>query len=263
MNIPASIHSRILAAAALFALAAVPAVAGRYELVKGQGVEVCEAYGRSLNISHPKASMICERSVESAGFSKPVWQVLNLQETARLVVQRDIQITAKIVPGGVVNKSLSERIEMAANNIREGNESGGWPLKMELAVMDIDNDGKTEKVLKERLGDCPNQRAFSVDLTVLTEDGKYYDLERSKLINPDVSKAVANIQKEVNDKNIHLRSAGIVRDELGYLLYDAFLYKGVAYTDLWEMGKNRLHVFLTKQNSTQNICIYQLNRTIN
>jgi hypothetical protein len=62
-----------LALLALSVFVATPALAGRYELIKGKGVEVCEAYGENLNSFNPSTPMLCERPVnpDFKNFAKP------------------------------------------------------------------------------------------------------------------------------------------------------------------------------------------------
>jgi hypothetical protein len=125
-----------------------------------------------------------------------------------------------------------------------------------------------EKVLKERQGSCPAHRAFSITISVLTEDGKHFDLDKSKYINPDLSKTAAQFSKDTNPNS--LRTAGIRRDDVhGYLLYDVFLYKGKSYFDLWEMGKGypdpnvaRLRVFTWKSGATHELCTYRFTEAV-
>jgi hypothetical protein len=60
------------------------ALAGEYVLVKGEGIEVCEAYRNNLNSFNPPNvfSMACQRKINPkfADFKKPDWQKLDLRE---------------------------------------------------------------------------------------------------------------------------------------------------------------------------------------
>src|SRR5438105_7928248 len=52
-----------------------PVLAGRYELEKGKGVEVCEAYLENLNSFKPNGAFGCARPVNKdfPDFGKPRW----------------------------------------------------------------------------------------------------------------------------------------------------------------------------------------------
>lgn len=261
--------------AALFAGAAVlpliltvPAAhAGQYELVKGKGVEVCEAYGENLNSFKPDYTMmICERQVnpDATDFVKPNWNVLLEDDEVEVRLDR-YELTRRFMGWDKTGEHVATADSIRAK-VRQGYDPGN-PIVMEYAVIDIDNDGKPEKVLKEKEGGCLAQRAYSVSIAVLTKDGKHLDLEKSKYINPDFSKIAAKLAKDGNPQS--LRTAGIRRDEVhGYLLYDVFLYKGKSYFDLWEMGKGfpdpsvaRLHVFNWQSGKTRKLCTYRFSET--
>ena len=64
-----------------------PAHAGRYELIKGRGVEVCEAYEKNLNSLRNPWPMNCEREVSQKfkEFSKPKWQRVDAIKNFALV----------------------------------------------------------------------------------------------------------------------------------------------------------------------------------
>lgn len=233
------------------------AIAGTYELIKGQGVEVCEAYLINLNaFGYP---MVCERRVDEklSDFKKPEWTKPEADQVRALEFDM-----AKLV-SRVLNRP--EPKSEAEIQVRTEDDPG-WPAKRRIARIDIDNDGAPETILKQEDGSCPNTRAFSVNIAVLTEDGKHYDLERSKYISADFSKRAAKLTKNAEPEKY--RTAGFARrDFWGYTLYDTFLYRGDAYVDFWEMGKDfpdpksaRLHVFLHKNGKTQEICTYRFSK---
>jgi len=61
--------------------------AGRYELIKGKGVEVCEAYKKNLeSFPDPYPTMACERKInpEFKDFEKPVWEKVDLEQHREL-----------------------------------------------------------------------------------------------------------------------------------------------------------------------------------
>ena len=227
--------------------------AGRYELIKGKRVEVCEAYQKNLNsINHPYP-MMCEREINAAmkDFKKPEWRKPSDEQAAALALD-EVRLANKAL-GLPEPKKVTPRTE----------ETEGWPRKNGLANVDIDNDGVPELVIKQQDGDCPMHRAFAVDIAVLTHDGMHYDLEKSQYIDAKFSRLVGQLNKD--PKVEKRRPPGITdTDFWGYALYDVFLYKGVAYVDLWETGKNypnlgsgRLHVLLRKDGTTREICAYR------
>lgn len=260
-------HAALLVTVTVLPLAIPAAHAGQYVLEKGKGVEVCEAYGKNLNSFKPDyTSMICERQVnpDTKDFSKPKWNALSEDDDVAVRLDR-YELTRKFMGWDKTGEYVTTADSIRAK-ARQGYDQGR-PIVMEHAVVDIDNDGKPEQVLKERQGSCLAQRAYSVSIAILTEDGKHLDLEKSKYINPDLSKIAAKLTKDASPQS--LRTAGVRRDEVqGYLLYDVFLYKGKSYFDLWEMGKGfpdprvaRLHVFSWQSGKTHKLCTYRFSET--
>lgn len=237
-------------------LLATTASAGRYELVKGKGVEVCEAYEKNLSSLQPTEPMICERRInpQMKNFKEPDWTRPTMEQVRALEFDM-ARLTSRVLnqPEPKSESEITARTE----------DSPGWPAKREIANVDIDNNGTPEIVLKQQDGVCPMHRAFSVNIAVLTKDGMHYDLEKSRFINIDFSKRAAKLEND--SRPASRQTAGMDWDQFwGYTLYDIFLYKGVAYFDLWEMGEEypslssgRLHVFLNKDKKTQEICTYR------
>lgn len=76
-------HASVAIAKALFVLgcfASVPALAGEYRLVQGQGNRVCEAYRQTLEPRRDAEPMACTRRYDPhiPGFSSPPWHMLDL-----------------------------------------------------------------------------------------------------------------------------------------------------------------------------------------
>lgn len=243
-----------VAAAASLLLAIPVAHGGHYELVEGKGVEVCEAYGKNLNsFGDP---MVCERQINPrlSDFRKPNWAKPSPSQTRALEFHLAMLVSRAL--GRPEPKSEAE-IKVRTE------EDAGWPAKRRIARVDIDNDGTLETLLKQEDGTCPESRGFSVRIAVLTKDEKHYDLERSKYIDVEFDRLIAQLEK---DQALgQRRTAGIARNEIqGGSLYDIFVYKNVSYFDLWQIGKDfpdpksaRLHVFLHKKGTTERICTYR------
>lgn len=60
--------------------------AGRYELIEGKGVEVCEQYKKNLESFNEPGPMACERKIspEFKDFEKPVWEKVDLEQHREL-----------------------------------------------------------------------------------------------------------------------------------------------------------------------------------
>ncbi len=233
-----------------------PAHAGNYELIKGKGVEVCEAYGKNLDSSEPTTPMICERMInpELKAFKKPEWRNLGEEQTFSLVIE-DNNLTLRSTGSSKTEAQKEGFAEWVREQIKDRF------LVMQTAQLDIDNDGVPETVLKERSGDCPMHQASSVSFSVLAKDGQHYDLEKSRYINDGFSRVVAALKKDVKPENARL--AGMRDKEfVGGNIYDVFLYQDKTYFDMWVTGvdSGRLHVFLRKNGHTKNICTYRFTR---
>lgn len=254
-------HTAHWRAALLVAVATLPLIltipaanAGQYVLEKGKGVEVCEAYQKNLNsFGEP---MVCERQLDPQlpDFKKPEWTKPN-DDQARSLEFDMAKYTSRVL-GKPEPKSEAEIGVRTEKDI-------GWPAKRRLARVDVDNDGKPDIVLRQENGTCPETRAFSVNIAVLTEDVKRYDLEKSQFINAEYSALVGQLKND--PKPWEQRTAGLSKTDFrGYALYDVFQYRGTTYFDLWETGKDfpdpasaRLHVFLHKNGKTQEVCTYR------
>ena len=112
-----------------------PAHAGRYELIKGKGMEVCESYAKNLNSFKPVHPMICEREInpEMKDFQKPEWKEIDAWENRPLVRK--------------INRFLG--LGMA----EDWEDSLKWDIEhrqlvVHLSQIDIDNDGQRENVLR-------------------------------------------------------------------------------------------------------------------
>lgn len=104
--------------------------AGRYELIKGKGVEVCEAYEKNLNSFSPSTPMLCERQVnrDFKDFAKPMWEKLTLDQIAEINVDAADRMLSMATPNSeVLKQPKSERIRKAKELTTSAhNESGHY-----------------------------------------------------------------------------------------------------------------------------------------
>lgn len=224
----------LLAAVAALVLAIPTAQAGKYELVKGQGVEVCEAYDRNLNsfsqLSYP---MACERKLDPtlSQFAKPEWEEMDVWANRKLL--REIEHLFRLE--WRIDYEVWERLLM--QRIRDGHR------RLLLTHVDIDNDGKKDNVLKYVNGSCTGTHFYATPLLVVKADNSALDADRTSnfLQNPGAGRST---------------EAG----RWGYTMYDVFIYKDQTYFDLWsELAdqKGLVRVFQTRNNQTREFCSYR------
>lgn len=224
-------------------LVATPAHAGRYELVKGKGVEVCEVYGRNLNSFGHYWPMNCEREVDpdfaKEGLTKPEWQKLDVVKHFDLVVAVD-----KLLNPTTYSKYYNEK--QIQQNIADIKVRAEKSLDINLANLDIDNDGKAEPVIEFSYGCAPPGSGgwWAIPLLVADPSLSAVDLPKSRPL----------FQNESTDREKY--PAGGWR----YTMYDVFLFKGKSYFDRWSDSREdigMLRVFSTQQNRTTEICTYE------
>ena len=216
-----------------------PTAGPRYELIKGKGVEVCEAYGKNLNSFHQAEPMRCERSIDAEfkDFSKPEWKRIDglasypLVESAHELLER---------PSGISRKAELDGLK---ENIRAQNE----PYTFSIAKVDINNDGKPEPILRYFDTCIPlgTKGRYGIPLLALTADGKAVDSEKTEHL----------MQNPGHDKG-----PGHPVGRWTYAMYDIFLYKRVAYFDRWSDSTDEtgiLRVFKTQNGATKEICRYR------
>lgn len=210
--------------------------AGRYELIKGKGVEVCEAYQKNLNSFKPGIPMICERQVnpEMKGFQKPEWKELDAWENREMV--RNVESFLGNHPRGNPKDDLAQWEDGLKDRAKIHH------LKIELTKVDIDNDGKVDNVVKYYDGSCPMTRHYGTPLIIINQE-KTVDI-RTTLLMQNPKSAAGHT------------STGIWAGTM----YDAFIYKDMTYFDRWSQSKNQtglLKVFTVKNNITKEICRYK------
>jgi hypothetical protein len=225
------------------------ALAGSYELVKGKGIEVCEAYKKNLESFNDSQPMACERKINPAfkDFEKPVWQNVDLGQ----------------------NRELFRRLLSYQTGDR--NQFGPWWFEHEKDFdhqlqfhkehgyrfvsrtrFDIDNDTRAEDLVLYRVGYCPEistKYGFSMSLYVLTKV-------------PSVTEAMV---AEHNPIEKILRKQ--INPDLGrYTSIDLFRFKGVSYVDKYCVlasaasgcsAEDALTVYKLWGITASEVCVYQ------
>jgi hypothetical protein len=212
--------------------------AGRYELIKGKGVEVCEAYGKNLNsFSQLPYPMACERKInpEMKYFKKPEWKELDAWENREMI--KNIESFLGNHPRGNPKDNLAQWEDGVKDRVKIRH------LRIELAQVDIDNDGKNEDVIKNYDGQCGSTHLYGTPIFVLSDKPAQLDMKKTQYLFQNVGRT-----KERPFEGWH------------YAMYDIFLYKGKAFFDMWSNFQSEtgfLHVYKTDHNRTDEICAYQ------
>jgi uncharacterized protein len=201
-----------------------------FMLQEGKGVEVCEIYKKNLEaLGNP--NLACEREVspEYEGVIKlPEWRKLDLWEYRNLWAEVEKMGNGGINrPGWMESKdspmddqrTIDNLAEQYHSNIQRYNRE---VYKLDVADMDIDNDGKTERVLREQSGLCGEPVHYTgIALFVLNDKGDTVDIQKSRPLFQD--SASNRWATEVQQDGIF----GIGS------MYDAFSYEGRTYFDRW------------------------------
>ena len=217
-----------VATAAFLLLASSAAHGQHYEILMGKGVEVCDAYTSSLNSFKPHDPMLCDRSVSPrlTDLKKPKWQRLDVDKNLELIVSIDKLLRPddpRLQP------------ELRVQSLRGAVELGG--VKYQMTTVDIDNDGKTEPVLRFTACEEGNPRVGGSALVVLQENKKEVDLGKSRLIANDVTRLVPDALTNI-----------------AIAMRDVFLHKEKTYLDIWYFNFAELHVLLTENADTRAVC---------
>ncbi len=226
----------------IFVLLLFPSIsfAGQYELVKGKGVEVCEAYGKNLNSFG--YVMACERDInpEFKEFSKPEWKEIDALKNLELVKKLYRFLEGDDYPEGHPLRHSDAWIE---ESIKSSTEYGHLVIK--LTRVDIDNDGRKENVIKYYSGKCESSSYYATPLLVLSDDKKEIDIKKTSSL----------LQKPEG-------VVGLIK--MGkFTMRDVFIYKDKVYFDRWINAgdeKGVLEVFATeaKENGiTKEVCKYR------
>ena len=167
----------------LYGCAPTTVVAGYYETVEGEKTEVCKVYFEYLKTQ--KAPLICQRDFppENTQLQRPAWQQLDINKNKLLILRienylqipRDENATQPWSP-------LWSENDLANYDVTKPGRS------LHKAVLDIDNDGKKEVVVKYRSYTChewdysaraPSWRA---PIVVMEEARQMVDIEQTYLL---------------------------------------------------------------------------------
>lgn len=220
-----------------------------FELVEGKGVEVCEIYKKNLEaLGNP--NLACERKVspEYQGIIKlPEWRKLDLWENRNLWAQVEkMGIGGINRPGWMESKDTPMDDQRTIDNLAERYHAdiqryNREVYKLNVANMDVDNDGKSELVLREHSGLCGEPVHYTaIALFVLNEKGDMVDLQKSRPLFQDSGSN--RWSKEVQKNGIF----GIGS------MYDIFSYKDKTYFDRWTW--TGVWVYKISNGKTEAIC---------
>jgi hypothetical protein len=218
--------------------------AGRYELVEGNGVGVCEAYQMNLNSFMPAQPMVCERKINPKfdNFAKPSWQDIDVTTSKRLLWDT-FSVFYPTIASQMKNPMSDEDLDRAIKkwiNLRS--------QKLYKAQVDIDNDGNIENILKYNHGICGvAQFAYATPILVQYDDKPEIDREKTDLL-------IQNTWK--NPENGEIKRD--IREFL-FNMYDVFQYKNVMYFDKVDERhdeQNNLYVYRISNNLTSRLCKY-------
>lgn len=215
--------------------------ATQYTLLKGKGVEVCEAYAKNLESFHDLAPMLCERKINPIlkDFRKPVWQELDIWANRELLKQIDHFLNGAQAYSVSHPQAWEEFIKEAIERRH---------LVITLAHIDIDNDGKAENVIKYYDGSCPITRTYATPVLVLNKSKNGLDIKKTMHIM----------------QNPSMKISGVVYNPTqtwGGTMYDIFLYKSRTYFDSFRIDREVINglfrVFETEKKHTKEICTYR------
>ncbi len=260
--------------------------AGRYELIKGKGVEVCEAYGKNLNLSKSRLPMHCERAVsrEMKDFHKPEWIRLDfsrsyglLGKIDRFLWERDANPVYYFpITEWRQWRGTKEQYDRAWKSYKIDRDRRTIIGHMTSSV-DIDNDGTPDNVY---LDETCSSGAYGALLLVLNSDRTDLDYAKTKLVMPHPSRKEQGLGefRTVKEGDFGIGPNDVkrgymwVEDSLHDVFYDVFRYREKTYFDQWWrnhpnfQGKadfmvGKLHVFVIENHETQEICTYRYNNT--
>ena len=233
--------------------------AGEYVLVKGKGVEVCEAYKKNLNSFnlHYEYVMACERKINPkfTDFKKPEWKEIDLWENREFLKKVEHFLGEYYYDP---EKNTKDWEKLLKDRIKEDTL---YRTTIYITEMDINNDGKKENVIQYKNGYCPGGNYYGAALLVLNDDKGDINIEKTKPL----------LQNYRSLKN------GPLSEGWEFAMYDVFVYKNVIYFDRWsgnqwpggKLGKEKLKllkVFVTETDekaniNTEEICQYKFRST--
>jgi len=225
----------------LFVVLALPyaVFAGELYLIKGKGVPVCEAHYKNLKEIKYFEHMVCDPDKyypEENGVTRPKWKELDLRENKELVKK-----IKKFLDYG----DQFKKIEMYDDKDEYENYLKLMPLMgntMFFTVVDIDNDGKQEKVILYSDGRCMYTHAYLRVLLVLDDANNQIDIKKTEPLLQNTTDPHADIRSKAD---------GL------YQMYDVFFYRDQTYFDKWDMSNWTLSVYIDSKGITKEVCSYK------
>ena len=226
----------------LFVVLALPYAmfAGELVLIKGKGVPVCEAHYKNLKELNFIEGMVCERDKyypEKNGITRPKWEKLDLRENKELVKKikkfsdfGDQFKKVKMLDDKDEYQSYLEEIVLIGDT-------------MSFTMVDVDNDGKQEKVILYNDGRCMDTHAYSRVLLVLDEVNNQIDVKKTEPLLQNTTDPSADIRSKAAESN--------------YQMYDVFFYQDQTYFDKWNMRNWTLSVYIDSKGKTKEACNYK------
>jgi hypothetical protein len=113
--------------------------------------------------------------------------------------------------------------------------------KLNVANMDINNDGTSEPVLRDQSGLCSEPVHYkAITLFVLTDKGNAVDIEKSRLLFQDAWHDPWT--KKFEQSGTFSNGS----------MYDVFFYKGITYFDKW--SRYGIRIYKNSGEETKEIC---------
>ena len=241
---PFSACSLLLALALVLALAG-PARTelGVFEIVEGKGVEVCEVCLQNLQRLSADDAMCRRQYNTSFGLMGPAWT--KLESLKHLDLLKHVMLFLRPVGYDITGTIFDG--DNFPREIQRLDKKGG--VELALAELDINNDGRTEPVLKFRYEVCGSTHdlvAFTQVLVVLTQDRKAIDPTKTDLV-------MQNAQKSPQ------RPVGFVYEEM----YGVFHFGGRYFFDNWDLSANERDTFSIYQavgDKVTRLCKFRYDR---
>ena len=225
----------------LFVVLALPCAvfAGELVLIKGKGVPVCEAHYKNLKEIHYLKYMVCERDKyypQQNGITRPKWEELDLKENKELVKK----IMKFFYFGDQFAKiKMYDDKDEYESYLEELLRTGDTTF---FTMVDINNDGKQEKVILYNHAQCMYTHAYSRFLLVLDEVNNQIDVKKTE-----------PLLQNTTDPRADTRSKA---DSL-YQIYDVFFYKDRTYFDRWDTDGWAGSVYIDSKGITKGVCNYK------
>ena len=260
----------------------------RYVLVKGKGVEVCEAYAKNLNSFKFVAPFRGQRPInpQFKDFSKPDLKgpqddptgdrTYPAEKIDRFLWERDVNPVYYIpVAEWTKWRGTSEQYTMAWNGY-SGSRTRRTMAGHLVGQVDIDNDGVLDNVYLDRYSSD-----IGAPLIVLSIDRSDIEQEKTKLVMqhpPRKQQELGEFRPLLGQEKVgyhpHKQFGRTpVEDARMGASYDIFLHKKKTYFDLWWIYhpsyKGRLdfqvggplRVFMIENGKTRELCTYSYQDT--